>query len=278
MKDRCPLGNVGLTVYNCFYWPYLMLSCAVLFVPALALYCLTFWDPRRRLLHRFTSVWGAHYLAWAPFARVDVEGREHGRSIESCVYVSNHQSMVDILAVFAIRLPFLWISKLENFYVPFLGWTMWLNNYVPVKRGNLRSIRRMLRRCERALRGGSSLFVFPEGTRSNDGNLQKFFRGAFWVAARNRVPVVPVIIDGTARILPKRTFRIRPQPVTVRLLDPIDPAVVDYDSRKLRDLVHSVMAQAMTSTSTNVGTSERSEPAMSKANRVGGPGGLPPAD
>ena len=239
------LGNVGLTLYNLVYWPYLLVSCTLLFFPALVLYALTFWDPKRRLLHRFTSLWGAHYLAWAPFASVRVEGRERSRDLPACVYVSNHQSMVDILAVFAIRLPFLWVSKLENFYVPFLGWTMWLNNYVPVKRGNLASIRRMLRRCERALQAGSSLFVFPEGTRSNDGNLQRFFRGAFWIAARNRVPVVPVIIDGTARILPKRTFRIRPQAVTVRLLDPIDPRSADYDSRKLRDLVHAVMRDAM---------------------------------
>jgi 1-acyl-sn-glycerol-3-phosphate acyltransferase len=239
------LGNFGLTAYNLFYWPYLLLSCTLLFFPALLIYLLTFWDPKRRLLHRFTSLWGAHYLAWAPFASVQVHGRERCRELPACVYVSNHQSMVDILAVFAIQLPFLWVSKLENFYVPFLGWTMWLNNYVPVKRGNLASIRRMLRRAERALQSGSSLFVFPEGTRSNDGDLQRFFRGAFWIAARNRVPVVPVIIDGTARILPKRTFRIRPQAVTVRLLDPIDPKDADYDSRKLRDLVHSVMREAM---------------------------------
>ena len=62
------LGNFGLTAYNLFYWPYLLLSCTLLFFPALAIYLLTFWDPKRRLLHRFTSLWGAHYLAWAPFA------------------------------------------------------------------------------------------------------------------------------------------------------------------------------------------------------------------
>jgi len=57
----------------------------------------------------------------------------------ACIYVSNHQSMVDILAVFALRTPFLWVSKVENFLVPFLGWNMWLNGYVPLKRGHLRA-------------------------------------------------------------------------------------------------------------------------------------------
>ncbi len=74
----------------------------------------------------YTSYWGAHYLAWAPFASVRVEGLEHASLGRPCVYVVNHQSMVDILAVFATHLPYLWVSKVENFYAPFLGWNMWL--------------------------------------------------------------------------------------------------------------------------------------------------------
>ena len=205
MKAGGRLGSFGLVVYNALYWPYLLTSCVVLFFPALVLFALTFWDRRRRLLHAYTSLWGAHYLAWAPFAGVRLEGREQGLAAGPCIYVSNHQSMVDILAVFATRLPYRWVSKIENFYVPFLGWNMWLSGYVGVRRGNLASIRRMLRRCEVLIRDGASLFVFPEGTRSPDGELKSFYRGAFWVAARNRVPVVPIVIEGTARVLPKRS-------------------------------------------------------------------------
>jgi 1-acyl-sn-glycerol-3-phosphate acyltransferase len=235
------LGGVGLALYNTFYWPYLLASCVLLFFPALALYALTFWDPRRRVLHAYTSLWGAHYLAWAPFAGVRLEGRERGLAAGPCVYVSNHQSMVDILAAFATRLPYLWVSKAENFLVPFLGWNMWLSGYIPLKRGNIASIRRMLRRCESRIRSGASLFVFPEGTRSPDGELKSFYRGAFWVAARNRVPIVPVVIEGTARVLPKRRFRIVPQQVSVRILPPVDPADFAWNDRKLRDHVHEVM-------------------------------------
>src|SRR4051812_13159524 len=72
--DRCKLGPLGLAVYNALYWPYLLLSCAVLFFPALALRLLSFTDPKRRLLSRYTSAWGAHYLSKAPFASVRVEG------------------------------------------------------------------------------------------------------------------------------------------------------------------------------------------------------------
>ena len=244
--DRCALNPPGLLLYNCVYWPYLLVSCSILFFPALALWGLTFWDPRRRWLAKFTSVWGAHYLSWAPFASVRVEGLEHTNPERPCVYVVNHQSMVDILAVFATRLPYLWVSKVENFYAPFLGWNMWLNGYVPLKRGHLPSILKMVRCCLKKLDAGHSLCVFPEGTRSPDGNLIDFYRGAFWVASKRRVPIVPIIVEGTGAILRKRSLKIRPQATLVRVLPAIDPAEVGYDDRKLRDLVRARMAEELT--------------------------------
>jgi 1-acyl-sn-glycerol-3-phosphate acyltransferase len=243
--DRCKLGPLGLAVYNALYWPYLLVSCAVLFFPALALRLFSFTDPKRRLLSRYTSVWGAHYLSKAPFASVRVEGLEHAPRDGAAVYVVNHQSMVDILAVFATRLPYLWVSKVENFYAPFLGWNMWLNGYVPLKRGHLPSIVRMVRRCLRELGHGHSLCVFPEGTRSPDGNLIAFQRGAFWLAARAGVPVVPVVVDGTGSILRKKSLQIRPQETTVRLLAPLRASDVACDARQLSALVRQRMAAAL---------------------------------
>jgi 1-acyl-sn-glycerol-3-phosphate acyltransferase len=239
------LSGLGLLFYNAVYWPYLILSCVLLFVPALLIFCLTFWQRPRRLLHAYTSVWGAHYLAWAPFAGVRVEGRERALAVGRCVYIVNHQSMVDILAVYATRLPFLWVSKVQNFYAPFLGWNMWLNGYVPLRRGHLPSIRRMLRRAESELRSGASLCVFPEGTRSRDGELKAFYRGAFWLAVRAGVPVVPVVVEGTGSILAKGKLGIRPRRVVVRVLEPISPAQASQDPRALRDLAHARIADEL---------------------------------
>jgi 1-acyl-sn-glycerol-3-phosphate acyltransferase len=241
---RPALGRVGLTFYNVLYWPYLFGTCMLLFWPALAIWLVTIpFDRRLRLLHAFTCLWGAHYLAWAPFAGVRVVGRERVPD-RPVVYVSNHQSMVDTLAVFAIRMPFKWVSKVENFWVPFLGWNMALNRYVALKRGHLPSILRMVRTCLARLREGSSLFIFPEGTRSPDGELLPFFRGAFRIAVRSRVPVVPVLIEGTGVILPKSSFSITPVPVLVEILDPIDPADVGFDHKRLHDVVRARMAEA----------------------------------
>jgi 1-acyl-sn-glycerol-3-phosphate acyltransferase len=95
------------------------------------------------------------------------------------------------------------------------------------------------------LDAGHSLCVFPEGTRSADGNLIGFYRGAFWVAAKKRVPIVPIIVEGTGAILRKKSLQIRPQPTLVRLLPAIDPSEVDFDDKRLRDLVRERMAEAL---------------------------------
>lgn len=245
-RPTTPAGIFFLAVYNVLYWPYLLVTCALGFGPALLIYLLTFpWDERRKILHAYTCFWGAHYLAWAPFAGVRVTGQEHARRAGACIFVSNHQSMVDILAVFAIHLPFLWVSKIENFYVPFLGWNMWLNGYVPLRRGYLPSIMRMVRTCHRKLAEGRSLFVFPEGTRSPTGNLIAFYPGAFRLAVRNNVPIVPVVIEGTRDILPKGRFFIRPRPVTIRLLDPVYPDSAGDDHRRLSDMVRTRMQREL---------------------------------
>jgi 1-acyl-sn-glycerol-3-phosphate acyltransferase len=245
MASRTRLGALGLRVYNALYWPYLALTCVLFFGPAVVIWLFTLGDRKKRVLHRFTSFWGAHYLAWAPFASVRVEHRELVLSAGPCIYVSNHQSMVDILAVFATYLPYRWVSKRANFFAPFLGWTMWLNGYVPVRRGHLPSIRRMLRRCEAELKAGNSLWVFPEGTRSADGELRSFYRGAFWLAARHGVPIVPVVMEGTREILPKQSLLIRPQAVVVQVLPAVDPERFGRDDRRLRDHVRAEMASAL---------------------------------
>ncbi len=235
------LGPAALMAFNAVFWPYFMLSSAALFVPAAGLYLLSPLDKKKTLLRRFTEEWGAHYLERAPYSSVTVLGREKVDPSRPVIYVSNHESMVDVLAIFAARLPALWVSKVENFYAPFLGWNMVLNGYIAVKRGFLPSIMRMVRTCFRRLAEGHSLIVFPEGTRSLDGKLRPFHRGAFMLATRARVPIVPIILDGSRDVLKKGSMLVRPRPVTIRILDPIDPAHLGYDSHKLRDFTRELM-------------------------------------
>src|SRR5204863_8769740 len=106
MGTRREPSALVLAIYNLLYWPYLLLSCAVLFFPALLLWLVTLpFDPRQRILGWYTTGWGAHYLTRAPLVVVTVERRRRIPVDRPAVYVSNHRSSVDILALLPTRIP-----------------------------------------------------------------------------------------------------------------------------------------------------------------------------
>ena len=141
--------------------------------------------------------------------------------------VSNHQSFLDVLVLFRLFTHFQWVSKAEMFRIPCLGWNMALNDYVRLRRGSPESIARMMATCERHLAMGSSIMIFPEGTRSPDGRLRAFKHGAFTLAQRAGVPILPIVVDGTAHALPKHGFILgRRHAIRVAVLDEIPAAEV----------------------------------------------------
>lgn len=205
------------------FWAFLVLSSILLFPVALLIWAVTApFDRRRMLLHRFTCFWAALYTWFNPAWRVHVEGRERIRRGVTYVMVANHQSLLDILVLFRLFAHFKWVSKIENFRVPVIGWNMSLNRYIKLKRGNARSIGVMMSECSRTLDEGSSIMMFPEGTRSPDGRLRTFKHGAFTLAQTNGCPILPIVIEGTANALPKRGFVLQGRhPIAIRVLDEI---------------------------------------------------------
>ena len=213
-----PLGSVA-------FWAFLVTSSALLFPVALAIWALTApFDRRKRLLHQFTCFWASLYTWLNPAWRVHVEGREKIRRGVAYVMVANHQSLLDILVLFRLFVHFKWVSKIENFRVPCIGWNMSLNEYIPLRRGDRESIAEMMTACGRTLAAGSSVMMFPEGTRSPDGRLKAFKHGAFTLAQRGGVALLPIVLSGTARALPKRGFVLQGRhPIEIRVLDEIPP-------------------------------------------------------
>jgi 1-acyl-sn-glycerol-3-phosphate acyltransferase len=159
--------------------------------------------------------------------------------------VANHQSLVDILVLFRLFVHFKWVSKVENFRLPFIGWNMTLNRYIELKRGDRASVVRMLRACRETLAQGSSIMMFPEGTRSPDGRLRAFKPGAFELAKDSGQPILPIVVEGTASALPKRGVVLRRRsPIRITVLDELphasfaDTPVEELCSR-VRDLIAS---------------------------------------
>ena len=118
------------------FWGFVVLSSLALFPVAVLIFCLTApFDRRRWLLHRLTSIWASLYTWLNPAWPVEVHGRERMHEASPTVIVANHLSLLDILVLFRLQSHFKWVSKVENFKVPVIGWNMTLNGYIPIRRG-----------------------------------------------------------------------------------------------------------------------------------------------
>jgi 1-acyl-sn-glycerol-3-phosphate acyltransferase len=207
------------------FWAFLAASSAALFPIALAVWALTApFDPRMRALHAFTCFWGSLYTWTNPAWRVRIVGREKIRRGATYVMVANHQSLLDILVLFRLFAHFKWVSKIENFRIPLIGWNMALNRYIRLRRGERASVVQMLTQCRETLAAGSSIMIFPEGTRSPDGRIRAFKTGAFVLAKASGRPILPIVVDGTADALPKRGFVLQGRHrIRVEVLEEIPP-------------------------------------------------------
>ena len=194
-------------VLSLLFWLFIVVSSLLLFpVAALIWGATVLFDRRLVVLHQFTCFWASLYSWLNPVWRVRIEGREKIRPHTAYVMVANHQSLLDILVMFRLFVHFKWVSKIENFRVPAIGWNMSLNRYIKLRRGDRASVERMMQACEATIAAGNSIMMFPEGTRSVDGKLKEFKRGAFTLAQANKVPILPIVIHGTADALPKRGY------------------------------------------------------------------------
>ncbi len=211
--------------FSLAFWACFAASSMALFFGALVLWLVTLpFDRNGRALHLYSCAWAASYYYVNPLWRVRVSGHRVDRN-RPYVIVSNHQSMGDILVLFATYLPFKWVSKASVFKTPFLGWNMRLNRYVPITRGDKASVEKMAAACRAWLARGVSVLMFPEGTRSPDGEIQPFKVGAFRIAREAGVQVLPLVLDGTFETLPKHGFVMRkPSHARVHVLPPIDVA------------------------------------------------------
>jgi 1-acyl-sn-glycerol-3-phosphate acyltransferase len=235
-----------LRLLSSAYWALIFLTCPVFFVGAIVVFVLTSpFDRRKVVLHQYSCAWAWFYIVINPLWKVRVTGREHLGWRGPAVLVANHASLIDILVLFGLFRPFKWVSKAENFKLPFIGWNMRLNGYVSLVRGDRESVVKMLAACSRLLGKGSPVLFFPEGTRSQDGHLRPFKDGAFELSVEHGVPLIPIAVHGTGCALPKHGVVLREQvDAWVQVMEPMDPAA--YGSvDALRDAARARIAAAL---------------------------------
>jgi 1-acyl-sn-glycerol-3-phosphate acyltransferase len=167
------------------------------------------------------GVWGCKFALWLAGVRLEVHGREKIPTGRAVVYMPNHQSNCDPPAVIAIVAPVVGLVKKEFFRIPVLGRAMLQVGFIPVDRKSRAHAVQAIEAAVKSLAAGRSFMVFPEGTRSRDGRLQPLKKGAFVMAIQAQVPIVPISVSGSSRIMQKGRFAIRPGVVRMTIHDAI---------------------------------------------------------
>lgn len=175
---------------------------------------------------------GARATLRAAGVRIEAQGRDKIPTGQAVVFMPNHQSNIDPPAVFVLLPPVLVLGKQEFFRVPVLGRAMRLRGFVPIDRRNRERAIEAVEQAVRLLQAGRSFLVFPEGTRSPDGRLQPFKKGAFMMALKAGAPIVPISISGASEVMRKGEFAIHPGRVRITFHDAVPTAGCSVDDRE----------------------------------------------
>ena len=213
----------------------------------LCIWCflLAIFDRNGRIIHFYGAVPWAKGILWACGVKVIVKGLDNVERSIPCIYMTNHQSYFDILAVLAcLSVDFKFILKKELMKIPLLGFAMNRVRYIPIDRKNPRKAIKSMNEAAEKIRNGSSVLIFPEGTRSIDGQIQPFKPGGFHLALKSGCDLVPITIVNSHKIVPKGSLRIEKGSFTMNIHKPIP--VKGY-SRKDMDRLMSLVRETMIS-------------------------------
>jgi 1-acyl-sn-glycerol-3-phosphate acyltransferase len=196
-------------------------------------------DPHGKLVYRINRFW-TWAILFAGGVKLEITGLEQLDPSRQYIFMVNHQSNVDI-PILVQSLPgyqLRWIAKKELLWVPFFGWAMWATKHIMVDRARPINAVKSLRRAKERIAAGISVVVFPEGTRSRDGQIQPFKKGGFLLAVETKTDVVPVTIIGSRKLLPSGAWRLGSGTVEVAIDKPIP--IDGYRPGNLRLLVSQV--------------------------------------
>jgi len=194
----------------------------IVWLPALAIVRLFDWDPVRYRTGRFFRRLGSAISRINPNWKITIEGWKNIDDRNPYIVVCNHLSNADIPLISNLPWEMKWIAKKELFGVPLLGWMMKMSQDISVDRSSSNKRVGVFKKCSYYLKRNCSVMFFPEGTRSRDGRMKRFSLGAFDLAIKKNIPILPLVIDGTQDCLPKKTWVFTTDAyVNLKVLNPI---------------------------------------------------------
>lgn len=200
-------------------------------------------DREGKMVHSIGALWCRAILALSG-VKVNIKGAENIPKDRPVIFLSNHQGAFDIPALQGfLNSQFRWVAKKSLFKIPIFGWSMSLAGYIGIERESAGSAYKSIEEAASRIKGGTSVLIFPEGTRSKTAELLPFKRGGFLLAVKSGVPIIPVGIKGTNAIMRKGGALIKPSDVTISIGEPIKTE--GADEKELRTETRAVIERLL---------------------------------
>lgn len=230
----------GMFIRTLLFW--LIGLPATFFIFIVVILSLLF-DRSGNAIHSIGRLWG-RILLFLSGSTVEIKGAENLLRGNPQILASNHQGAFDILALQAfVPIQFRWIAKKSLFKIPAIGWSMSLAGYIGIERARASSAYKSIEAAADKVKNGTSVLIFPEGTRSATGELLPFKRGSFLLAVKSGVPVIPVSIQGTKDIMKRGSILINPSQINVVVGKPI--STEGMDEKVLMDEVRKAIEEGL---------------------------------
>ena len=222
---------------------------------SLVIYVMTFialllcypFDKKRFVVHKLSKWLTDAFFGFGLVMKRKVEGIENLDPKGTYVMVLNHNSMVDILSIYNLPLVFKWVSKREVYRIPIVGRLLLAHGDIVINRASTKEAMQLVHtRGKQWLAKGASVAIFPEGTRSKDSEIHNFKAGAFILAKDAEVPILPIVLDGTDRVVRKGFFMNWSNCITIKILPPVSKQdVVERPIKEVMAEVHDNMVNAL---------------------------------
>ncbi|MFR9533433.1 MAG: lysophospholipid acyltransferase family protein [Rikenellaceae bacterium] len=229
---------------------YILLIILCLFVMALSIVALLLcrpFDPGRRVVHYLTMIMTRIFYGGKLYWPTTVLGAENLDSKKSYVVIINHQCMMDIPTLYLLNFHFRWVSKKEVFKIPFFGQYLLIHGDIAIERGNpKKAMAKVIADGRKWISRGVSVAIFPEGTRSKDGEIHRFKAGAFNLAKEAGVEILPIVLDGTPGSFSKLGLFQWRNKTTLKVLPPISKEIVEsLEAKELAEMARTQMVEAL---------------------------------
>ena len=204
-------------------------------------------DKKRFVVHKLSKWLTDSFFGFGLVMKRKVEGIENLDPKGTYVMVLNHNSMVDILSIYNLPLVFKWVSKKEVYRIPIVGRLLLAHGDIVINRASTKEAMQLVHtRGKEWLAKGASVAIFPEGTRSKDGEIHNFKAGAFILAKDAEVPILPIVLEGTDRVARKGFFMNWSNRITIKILPPVSKQdVVERPIKEVMAEVHDSMVEAL---------------------------------